>query len=92
MQLIGGSIAHEVKNPFDTSQMQLEMLQIILNEGLNPEKIKTWKNRKSYVFRINAPEYKMLKNISNDLTKVFKVGRKTIDMLLMSMKECDKKL
>ena len=29
----------------------------------------------------------MLKNISNDLTKVFKGGRKTIDMLLMSMKD-----
>jgi signal transduction histidine kinase len=39
------------------------------------------------MFKLNAPEYRLLKNISNDLTKVFKGGRKTIDMLLMSMKD-----
>lgn len=87
MRLLGGSIAHEVKGPFNASQMQLEMLHSILQEKLKPEEIRTSKKGKRYVCKMNAPEYKMLKSISNDLAKVFKGGRKTIDMLLMSMKD-----
>lgn len=92
MQMIGASIAHEVKAPIATMSMCANALSEVFNNIL----IKPSKNKKSHSFTLANEEYEFLLNVTDTIKNLSKKGSTTADNILVSLRtsvvDKDKKL
>ena len=85
-ELLGSAIAHEIKGPFASTQIALEVLQEILLSKIRPNKDK---NEKELNIKMDRKDYDLLQRIARDLVDTAERGSKTIDMLAYIFKEQD---
>ena len=81
LQAFGGVMAHEVKTPLSSNQSSLNLLEILLNQESKIEE-------KGDEVEIKLPKanYESLQHALKLMNKSNALGKKTVDMLLMSMK------
>ncbi len=91
MQMVGGSIAHEVKTPIATMSMCANALSEVLGKTL----IKS-KTPGKHSFTLDDNEYELLNHVSKSMQRLSKKGVTTVDNILISLRTSvvanDKKL
>ena len=83
--IVGAAIAHEMMGPFATTQSALEALQTLLMRKVCP----TASGEENNILHIEMKkaDYDTLRKIADEIVDIAKDGKKTIDMLLMSLRD-----
>ena len=91
MQMVGGSIAHEVKTPIATMSMCANALSEVLGKTLIRSKTPG-----KHSFDLDDNEYELLNHVSKSMQRLSKKGVITVDNILISLRTSvitnDKKL
>jgi signal transduction histidine kinase len=92
MQMVGASIAHEVKTPIATMSMCANALSEVLKNTLVTQS----KNKQTHNFTLDNNEYELLLNVTDSMQRLSKKGVTTADNILISLRTSvvanDKKL
>ncbi len=83
--IVGAAIAHEMMGPFAMTQSALEALQTLLMRKVCP----TASGEENNILHIEMKkaDYDTLRKIADEIVDIAKDGKKTIDMLLMSLRD-----